>query len=1094
MTELSATRTYETPVEVALPRGAPTTSLLNAWTLKSVALEHVRKLAGKIWTDHNIHDPGIAILELLCFALSDIGYRTNMSIEDLLAEMTGDDTQTPPPQFFTAREILTCAPVTALDFRRLLIDVTGVRNAWIRPAGAQETPLFVDREAEALAHTLPPLGGKNTGVDDRIQLRGLNAAFLELDRQIEVRDDLNYNSLKADLDIVLGTGADRRVLTLDLEVGLGGFFDPAMLPTAGSHPAERYRLPRDRQQRRPYVLYQADWTPSHPDWLLRDAESVEVVGLRPLFPWLERQVVVPLLVRVTVNGASKLLGVCLRFAAEGRINLNASEIRNRFRRALISNQRAWLNRLIARHQVRVRRRLEIVETALARLNANRALCEDYHAVYGMRIEEIGLCADIELDPNADSERVYSDIRYQVEQFLAPDIEFRSLEHLLDAKLDPSEIFDGPALEHGFIVPDSLSASVGRDEVNSSDIMNILVDVEGVVAVRDVMMSSYVDGEVREKNVRWSLPLINDDRHVPRLALDKSKLIFFKGVVPCGIDLEEAEALYEEAIAKRERTKLAPDTYDIEPPAGSFRNLEKYTSVQTHLPLNFGVGPEGLAASESDERKAKAAQLKAFLMFFDQMLANYLAQLSRAKDQLSVNNNVTRSYHVGPVYDAPSIAPLIADFVETDGAGLDPADRAAVAEAWALYVARDPHTGYRRNLEAIAETGSDFYRRHNQILDHLLARFSEQFTDYAMLLHDLQGRRRASAELIEDKSTFLSEYPALSRARGNGFNYFVAATSWDPGNVSGLAHRVARLVGIPPRASRNLAPEPGTEVVFSRSNAGKWTFRLTVPSTPDAPQLAMVTAEKSAGDASEEQSRARFFDFIRIVTEDIYANYETLSDGTISLEVRNPDGDHLAASETSFSDQAAASTAFQQLLDFIDTTYFHEGMHVVEHVLLRPFSAEDSLMPVSLGEDCTLAAELVDPYSYRATVVLPALARRFRNQDMRRLVETTLRMEAPAHVSLKICWIDHAQLVELEAALESWCRARAGLNPPAEPLTKALTKLLGVLGQLKSIYPIATLHDCEDPDETINPVVLGHTALGSFTESRPDPSSAPTDGD
>ena len=37
-------------------------------------------------------------------------------------------------QFFTAREILHNRPVTLLDFRKLLIDLEGVKNAWIVPA------------------------------------------------------------------------------------------------------------------------------------------------------------------------------------------------------------------------------------------------------------------------------------------------------------------------------------------------------------------------------------------------------------------------------------------------------------------------------------------------------------------------------------------------------------------------------------------------------------------------------------------------------------------------------------------------------------------------------------------------------------------------------------------------------------------------------------------------------------------------------------------------------------------------------------------------------------------------------------------------
>lgn len=45
-----------------------------------------------------------------------------------------------------------------------------------------------------------------------------------------------------------------------------------------------------------------------------------------------------------------------------------------------------------------------------------------------------------------------------------------------------------------------------------------------------------------------------------------------------------------------------------------------------------------------------------------------------------------------------------------------------------------------------------------------------------------------------------------------------------------------------------------------------------------------------------------------------------------------------------------------------------------------------------------------------------------------------------------------------------------------PLLQTHAALLDVLAQLKSIYPPATLHDCEEGDDT-NPVRLNETVLG-----------------
>src|SRR5690606_20918248 len=88
--------------------------------------------SGKIWTDHNVHDPGITILEMLCYALMDLGYRTNLPVEDIL---TADPSNTEKDNnFFTPAQILGNNPLTIIDYRKLLIDIDGVRNAWLEPA------------------------------------------------------------------------------------------------------------------------------------------------------------------------------------------------------------------------------------------------------------------------------------------------------------------------------------------------------------------------------------------------------------------------------------------------------------------------------------------------------------------------------------------------------------------------------------------------------------------------------------------------------------------------------------------------------------------------------------------------------------------------------------------------------------------------------------------------------------------------------------------------------------------------------------------------------------------------------------------------
>ena len=115
------------------------------------------------WNDFNSHDPGVTTLEQICWALTDLGYRLDHPIPDLLAEdgSNAAHSLTPP------REALNCAPVTLHDLRRLLLDIDGVNNVWIEADHDSGPQLFYHPErhtlgTQALAAETQPL-----------QLRGL---------------------------------------------------------------------------------------------------------------------------------------------------------------------------------------------------------------------------------------------------------------------------------------------------------------------------------------------------------------------------------------------------------------------------------------------------------------------------------------------------------------------------------------------------------------------------------------------------------------------------------------------------------------------------------------------------------------------------------------------------------------------------------------------------------------------------------------------------------------------------------------------------------------------------------------------------------
>ncbi|HEY9113936.1 MAG TPA: hypothetical protein VIN10_04505, partial [Bacteroidales bacterium] len=103
----------------------------------------IQNLSSNNWTDYNTHDPGITILEVLCYAITELGFKTAYDIKDLLVERE-DEAFKNEFQFFTARNILTNNPVTFNDFRKLLIDVEGIKNAWLKIVENPKPDIWLD--------------------------------------------------------------------------------------------------------------------------------------------------------------------------------------------------------------------------------------------------------------------------------------------------------------------------------------------------------------------------------------------------------------------------------------------------------------------------------------------------------------------------------------------------------------------------------------------------------------------------------------------------------------------------------------------------------------------------------------------------------------------------------------------------------------------------------------------------------------------------------------------------------------------------------------------------------------------------------------
>lgn len=101
--------------------------------LQEASLAALQQLAGKAWTDYNAHDPGVTVVEILNYALTELDYRLSFSFEDYLRD---EQALLIPEELglFVRQQVLAPAVVSAEDYRKLIRDaIGGVEDVRVYP-------------------------------------------------------------------------------------------------------------------------------------------------------------------------------------------------------------------------------------------------------------------------------------------------------------------------------------------------------------------------------------------------------------------------------------------------------------------------------------------------------------------------------------------------------------------------------------------------------------------------------------------------------------------------------------------------------------------------------------------------------------------------------------------------------------------------------------------------------------------------------------------------------------------------------------------------------------------------------------------------
>lgn len=591
----------------------------------------------------------------------------------------------------------------------------------------------------------------------------------------------------------------------------------------------------------------------------------------------------------------------------------------------------------------------VLQKALSVFNENRNLGEDIEEINILNPLDIKLVADIDLSGEVSPEKVMAQILFKVDEYLCPEIKFYSLEELIEQGYSLNDIFNGPLLKHGFVKTEELPAKI--DKILISEIMKIIMQINGVSSVKNLKLVA--DGVEYENQINigpYQLPKlisIDKDQNV------QNTIEFYKnGISNQTLNIEEVKrTLNEMRSANRRVYRLSEETIEI--PKGEKLDLKSYYSIQNQFPTIYGIGEDGIPHSPSEKRKGQAMQLKGYLMLFEQLLANSLAQLEHTKELLSIGGSYSKSYYSQPLNSVPQSELL---FKNTDEVEVD-----------LLSPDNEPiPINYIKGLPKIMEMGEDHHDRIQRLLDYLLALHGEEFGQSLSQFNYYFTKHEFERFLINNKTYFLQFLPFINKNRTKGFNYQKTLSAI--GNISGIEAKISVLLGlssfVPDANKKDLIYQKKSffshfefyqlkliDVLENHEKAGD--FRI-IDNEVVEERFELVDDEEIDIEQISEELKAKLIDRSAFKSAGVVSaqnlkegltieNYRVgrLSDSIKSTSVLFYSKEHQNWIELAkYRDPEEAEVSVMLHCAFFkELNIKSEGIHLLEHILLRPAAEE-----------------------------------------------------------------------------------------------------------------------------------------------------------
>lgn len=801
---------------------------------------------------------------------------------------------------------------------------------------------------------------------------------------------------------------------------------------------------------------------------------------------------------------------------------------------------------------------ELCKKAKRTLSSFRNLCEDLESVRILSPLSVSMKIHLEVDPKMLVEGVIAQTLIDLRKTISPPVLFISREALEEKGMSMDEIYSGPDPKFGFIDVESLrntNANPAWSVVPQIKLLNLIKETKGVLRVAQLDQGVWLnspeipagfhlverfkgdeehDGyylttrmdrlprghRVKKiKNAKRELeltlyPLREEDPipdgFYPRLdiaSMLENRLIT---VSVEGLQYDYERSAVEKALERL--TAVQTDQYQHElkirehQPRSrrDVKELANYFSLQNSFPEVYGIGKYGLGKSRPMEWKTSATQLKGYLFFFEQILADYLAQLTNFYKLFSIADQVDTTYfHQIPM----------------------------VPNRDTLLRTNQDESDLQKAVDEIGRVFDPVTDRRNRALDHLLARFGEEFLAeaYHTIMRNAveENQEKYEHELIKAKLRFLRNVVELGRDRGKGLDYLDYKGGQNPQDFvthsSSLQKRLALLFNMRDHQHLSLAESVretdgfalGKKKIKADEKKAGFTFTakqqdvlaavlkeglvrenfIVKESTKKEGEFQVFfsgISGKGAADpiltiGSREHAEAAVTGLIRklremnAVSEGFHLlehvllravgstmhTYYVVQEGRIYLEspvvqdeeyeylfkealmLRGDDPDNYIITGNKEEGYTLVLTAEDGSIiaykeGYVDENSAEKERNTIMYMIPNIGDNEDVGLTIRRERHIPKGALLADDfYSLQLSVVLPAWPVRFRNDKFRNLFQQVLKLNVPAHTEVECYWIDLAEMSDFEKVYLEW-RSEKAKATPKQPLLDELSWCLVIL--------------------------------------------------